>query len=228
MSKETYIYVKRDLYVCHKWPISMSKVTYIYFKRGLYLCRNRTQTTDTIAPKQTHTYVKRDLYLCQKRPISMPAEAFTSVSKESDIYIQRDLYSVYIQRDLHWCPISVSKVTYIYVKETCIKRDLYLYSERPIQRDPYLWQQKPLYMYIYICRYHTFDIDVGLFWHGYGSLLVFLHRYKSLLYYKCEHLACAVNVGRNACYRNQSHFRICNKLQHMHCIQYMQNAQYIM
>ena len=65
MSKETYLHVKRDLFVCQKRPICMSKETYLHVKRDLFLCQKRPFCARGD---------RWDLFVCQKRPICMSKE----------------------------------------------------------------------------------------------------------------------------------------------------------
>jgi hypothetical protein len=58
ISKETYMYIKRDLYVYQKRPICISKETYMYIKRDLYVYQKSHSASlacllsDPIGPKK--------------------------------------------------------------------------------------------------------------------------------------------------------------------------------
>ena len=58
---------------CHTSRSSLSKETYSYVKRDLFLCQKRLIPMS----KETYSYVKRDLFLCQKRPIPMSKETYS-------------------------------------------------------------------------------------------------------------------------------------------------------
>jgi len=83
MSKESFMYFKRDLNICQKRPICSSKETCIC-KSSQDLQKPLHQPCLTNTQVSFDIYVKRDLYVCHKRP------ACTQVS--FDIYVKRDLY----------------------------------------------------------------------------------------------------------------------------------------
>jgi len=68
VSKETYSYGKRDLFIWQKRPIYMAKETYdetySYGKRDLFIWQQRP----IHMAKETYSYGKRDLFIWQKRP----------------------------------------------------------------------------------------------------------------------------------------------------------------
>jgi len=79
--------VKRDLCVCQKRPIYMSTETYVYVKRDLYiflLTERHFREGKFPAPAQGHSRgrVKRDLCVCQNRLIYMSLDR-ESLSRES-------------------------------------------------------------------------------------------------------------------------------------------------
>jgi len=157
MSKETYIYVKRDLHLCEKRPLCMSQVTYIYVKSDLYLFQKRPISMSKQNTDNRYQRAKTDSYICQKRPIFM--------SKETYIYASRSLY------------ICVKRVRYLYSKRPifslyskrptlmsyiCVKSDLYLcqrdlYQKRPISIFRETYPKRPISMaaetFIYVYMY---------------------------------------------------------------------------
>ena len=143
MSKETYIYMKRDLYITKKdlwkthWCPSLDtlwKSMDIYQKRLVYIWKEtnvlRKKTCENPIDAQVCTfsenlwiYIKRDLYIYE-------------ISRETYTYMKTDLYNM--KTDLwnpHWCPsldtlwksmdiyqkrlIHIWKETYMIWKETC-------------------------------------------------------------------------------------------------------------
>jgi len=144
MTKETYIYDKRDLHIWQKRPTYMTKETYIYGKRDCH-----------IWPKSP-TYVA---HIC-RRPRGLQLQI--SLGMHMSHITQKHRYDT---RHVH----TWQKVSYIHDKRDlhkwivsrrhgCATKETYRYDKR----DPHVWHTWSTYMTKETYKYEWYHADVDM------------------------------------------------------------------
>ena len=139
MTKETYIYDKRDLHIWQKRPTYMTKETYIYDKRDLHIWQKRLP------------YMAKEPYICgthmQETPRITTADksrhAYESYHAETQIWRTSRTYMT--KSELHTWQKRPSSIT---LEALWHKRPTYMASEtnKSGERDLHIWQKRPTYM----------------------------------------------------------------------------------
>jgi len=106
VSKVTYVWVKRDLYMCQKWPTLVSNVTYMCVKSVLHMCRKWL----THVSKLFYICIKNDLHMCRQSKHTYVGHVWhicrsllTRVEVTFDMSIIYAACSRHVKSDLHMC-----------------------------------------------------------------------------------------------------------------------------
>jgi len=165
MSKETYLYDKRDMFIWQKRCVYMSKETGLYDKTDVssnwvyskvlqfLLCQKKpclyVKIPVSSMSKEPCLYVERAVLDCQKSRVHMTKETCLHVERDGSISRKRRIVQLCIQQSLAISTWSMELC--LYVKRAvfeCQKRRVYT-SEEPcliVKRAVFIWQKRLVYM----------------------------------------------------------------------------------
>ena len=170
LSKETYIYVKRDIHICQKIPIYICLLTESHSFSLEREWQIRPVKRDLHIRQKSHTYMSKDtyIYMCLDRELLfLSLESYKrDLSQETYIYVKRDIHIR--QKTPMYIYVSWQRVTLSLERESdkrdlsqetySDKRDLSKKTYTYIKRDIHICQKTPMYIRL-LTESHSFSLE---------------------------------------------------------------------